>query len=168
MNLQTCQEVSRIPMGQDSTVPGSPLLTQFPSLCGAGTQLHGPKGCCHSSAGPDPAPLASSLSWGREVERWLCIHRDALAALWWHRGGQSADGAGQAPSRPLLCFLLQGSGITFTTLPQHSEPQGLPRWDWPGRSTGTPISWLLFHGVHWESSTASHPSTGAGHCFFWY
>lgn len=154
-------------MGQDTTVPDSPFPTRCPGLCGTGTQLHGPKGCWHSSAGPDPAPLASSLSWGGEVERWLCIHRDALAALWWH-----------AECR----WCGAGSNQTFVLLPlaglsghHHNSSTTLRP---SGAASRIGQAGALGHPSHGSSSTAptqmdsaqpctvSHPSTGAGHCFF--
>lgn len=100
------------------------------------------KGCWHSSAGPDPAPLASSLSWGGQVERWLCIHRDALAALWWHAEHRSC-GAGSNQTFVLLPLAgLSGHHHnSSTTLRPSGAASGIGQ-------AGALVPWLLFHSVH--------------------
>lgn len=149
-------------MGQGTRVPFLP----FPGLPETGTHLHRPKGCWQSS--PCSTCSLPELGWGGET---LPLHPQgcsgsAVVAQGW----PECRWCRLAQTRTLLCLLWQGSGLTITTVPQHSGSQGLPVWDWPGRSTGAPISWLLFHIFHSESApspTASHRSTGAGHCFFW-
>lgn len=151
-------------MGQDTTVPDSPLLTRFPRLCEAGTQLHRPKGCWHSSAEPEPAPLASSLSWGRGEMLALhpqgCSGGTGVARLWVLQGRLQAD----------LCFV--SSCRVLVLLSQHFHNTQTLR----GCLCCICQAGALGHPSHGsssmeptqtESSTTPQPSTGAGHCFLW-
>lgn len=149
-----------------STVPHCPLLTRFPRLPEAGRQLHRPKGGWHSSAGPDPAALASCLSWGGEVKLWLGIQGcsgSAVVAQGWPECRCCRAGSKQSLALlPLAGLWCHCHNSSTTPRPSGAASVGLARWElWAS------ISWLLFHSIHSDSPTASQPSTATGHCSFW-
>lgn len=137
-------------LGWNTKVPNSPFPTQCPGLHETGTQLHRPKGCCSMAQhGLGSPSLYSLLTCGRENKHWACICRDALAAAVVAQGWPKGKW-GRRRLKPDLCL------STSCRVPYHNgtttlRPSGaLHLWDLPGRSTGLPVSWLLFPSTCWD------------------